>query len=39
VTYHGGGGTEADFLGCWLEVIEPDQDVNTEKKEEVLDVK
>jgi len=38
VTYHGALGNEADFLGCWLEVIEPDQTTDSEKKDEVLNV-
>jgi hypothetical protein len=34
-TYYGGG-PEADFLECWLEVIDPDQETDSLKKEEVL---
>lgn len=33
ITYHGGLGSEADFLECWLEVASPSEDTKVLEKE------
>ena len=34
-TYYGAGG-EADFLECWLEVVEPDSSLSSEQSSELI---
>ena len=34
-TYYGAGG-EADFLECWLEVVEPDASLSSEQSSELI---